>query len=391
MRTNPPDVILVGAGLANGLLALRLKAARPHLRIVALDQRPGPADAHTWSFFDTDLPRGAEAWLKPLVRRSWPAYRVRFPGLVRELATPYSSIDETALDAALASALGEDLRRGVEVIRIEPAGVTLAGGERMDAPLVIDGRGARPSPALWLAWQKFRGIEVQLKKPHNLETPVVMDADVPQTDGYRFLYVLPFEPRTLLVEDTCYSASPSFDGLALEASAIRYARASGWCVGEVTRRESGVLPIALGGDIDRFWAEQPQGVPAIGMRAALFHPTTGYSLPDAAEVAQLVAAAPSLESRPVRALIEAHSRRRWRERSFYRALNRMMFLAAEDQERWRVLARFYRLPKPLIERFYAGRSTAADKLRLVSGRPPVPIGPALSALVARPAPEEAAA
>ena len=47
-----------------------------------------------------------------------------------------------------------------------------------------------------------RGVEVQLKKPHGLTAPMLMDAQVPQTDGYRFLYVLPFDPRTLLVEDT---------------------------------------------------------------------------------------------------------------------------------------------------------------------------------------------
>ena len=42
-------------------------------------------------------------------------------------------------------------------------------------------------------------------------------------------------------------------------------------------------------------------------------------------------------------------------------------------------------PTPLIARFYAGRSTALDKLRILSGRPPVPLGRALAALLERPA------
>jgi lycopene beta-cyclase len=38
-----------------------------------------------------------------------------------------------------------------------------------------------------------------------------------------------------------------------------------------------------------------------------------------------------------------------------------------------VLQRFYGLPQPLVERFYAGRSTRRDAVRVLSGKPPVPI------------------
>ncbi|MEC9481861.1 MAG: lycopene cyclase family protein, partial [Halomonas sp.] len=48
--------------------------------------------------------------------------------------------------------------------------------------------------------------------------------------------------------------------------------------------------------------------------------------------------------------------------------------------RWRVMQRFYGLPEPLIERFYAGRLTAADKLRIVVGKPPVPLDEAARAV-----------
>jgi lycopene beta-cyclase len=70
----------------------------------------------------------------------------------------------------------------------------------------------------------------------------------------------------------------------------------------------------------------------------------------------------------------------WKDRSFYQLLNRMLFRAAAPDRRYRVLEHFYRLPEPLIGRFYAARLTALDKLRIVSGRPPVPIGRALAAL-----------
>ncbi len=61
-------------------------------------------------------------------------------------------------------------------------------------------------------------------------------------------------------------------------------------------------------------------------------------------------------------------------------LNRMLFRAAEPAERYKVLERFYRLDPALVARFYAGRSTAMDKARILMGKPPVPVGRALSAI-----------
>jgi len=58
----------------------------------------------------------------------------------------------------------------------------------------------------------------------------------------------------------------------------------------------------------------------------------------------------------------------------------MMMRAARSEERYRIFERFYRLDPRLIGRFYAGRSTMADRLRILSGKPPVPIGRALAAL-----------
>jgi lycopene beta-cyclase len=58
----------------------------------------------------------------------------------------------------------------------------------------------------------------------------------------------------------------------------------------------------------------------------------------------------------------------------------MLFGAAAPAERWRVLSRFYRLDAQLVERFYAGRSTMADKARILTGKPPVPLGAAVRAL-----------
>ncbi len=128
------------------------------------------------------------------------------------------------------------------------------------------------------------------------------------------------------------------------------------------------------------------------MRAALFHPTTGYSRSLTRRAsAELIAGLPALTTSAARAAIVAMSKRAWRERGFYRLLNRMLFRAAEPADRYRVLERFYRLPQGLIERFYGARVTAPDKLRILAGKPPVSIGRALSVLSEAPLLAERAA
>jgi lycopene beta-cyclase len=144
-----------------------------------------------------------------------------------------------------------------------------------------------------------------------------------------------------------------------------------------------VLPVAIGGDFDAYWRSTGDGAKA-GMRAGLFHPTTGYSLPDAVRLASAITRVPDLSPPALERLTRAHSERAWRRRGFYRLLDAMLFRAAEPEQRYRVLERFYRLPEPLIGRFYAGESTALDKLRILTGRPPVPIGRAMRAIMNSP-------
>ena len=173
------------------------------------------------------------------------------------------------------------------------------------------------------------------------------------------------------------------DDAVLRARIADYAATQGWTITRVVREERGVLPIALGGDINAFWDDGDAGVPRVGMRAALFHPTTGYSFPDAVRVADRIAAMKTLDAPTLHADLRRYSEATWRARGFYRMLNRMLFVAAEPDQRYRVLARFYRLNEGLVSRFYAGHSTFADKARILIGRPPVPIARAVRAVMTR--------
>lgn len=371
-------VVLAGGGLANSLIAWRLLSQRPEAALVLVERGATLGGNHTWSFHHDDLSPAQLAWIRPLVAHEWAEQVVRFPGFERRLATPYYSLTAARLHQVLAASLGRRLRLESEIVDLHAEGLRLASGEVLAAPLVIDGRGAAPPGDVELRWQKFLGQELELAAPHGLTAPLLMDATVAQRDGYRFVYVLPLGPARLLLEDTYYSDSAELRAAELQANLREYAAARGWRIAGVLREERGVLPIVLDGPDAGPWAGGPAaGVPRSGMRAGLFHHTTGYSLPDAVRLADAIAAAPRLESGAIAALVAAQARRRWREQRFFRMLNRMMFEAAEPGERYRTLAHFYRLPEAAIGRFYAGRLTLGDQARLLSGRPPVPVGRAL--------------
>ena len=65
------------------------------------------------------------------------------------------------------------------------------------------------------------------------------------------------------------------------------------------------------------------------------------------------------------------------EEKFLRLLNRMLFRAAKPEQRYKVLQRFYGFSEGLIQRFYFEHLSKWDKLRILVGKPPVPIHKAL--------------
>ncbi|CAM3073885.1 lycopene cyclase [Pseudomonas floridensis] len=374
------DLILAGGGLANGLIAWRLKQRRPELRILCVEEQPTLGGNHTWSFHDGDLSFQQHQWLRPLVVKSWPAYDVYFPQRSRLLESGYASITSERFAQVIEPALGDSLLVGQRIAEVNPRSVLLDNGDRLQAGAVIDGRGMQPSAHLVLGQQAFLGQLLQLKQPHGLDMPIIMDARVAQADGYRFVYVLPFSADTLLIEDTHYVDRQSLSADQLRQHIADYAHAHGWAIKACLREEQGILPITLAGDFDAFWREQP-GQPRSGLRAGLFHCTTGYSLPQAVRLAEWIAEQHDLEADSLAQGIRTFARTQWQRQGFYRLLNRMLFLAGRPQDRWRVMQRFYGLPDNLISRFYAGETLARDKLRVLVGKPPVPVAEAMRAAV----------
>lgn len=374
------DLILVGGGLANGLIAWRLHQQRPDLHVLMLEAGAQLGGNHTWSFHQDDITPEQHQWLSPLVAHRWQGYDVRFPALSRTLDNDYLSITSERFAAVIAPALGDNLLTQTAVSDVTPQSVTLADGQRLSAAAVIDGRGYQPSPHLTAGFQAFLGQQWQLSEPHGLTRPLLMDATVDQAAGYRFVYTLPLSTTELLIEDTHYIDRATLGSDRARQHIHDYAQQQGWKLAQLQREEQGNLPITLAGHHRAFW-QAKAGQPCSGLRAGLFHATTGYSLPQAAALADLIAQQRDLTSSALFHLIQDYAERQWRRQRFFRLLNRMLFLAGRPERRWQVMQRFYRLNQGLIARFYAGQLTLIDMARILTGKPPVPVGEALRAVL----------
>ena len=138
------SVVLVGGGLANCLLALRLRALRPDVSLTLVEGADRLGGNHTWSFHGTDVSPEILAWLRPLASYSWPHYDVKFPGRERRLRGQLSLADVRAParrrdDCARRPGPAECAGRGRRARPGDPGRRRAAGGG--------PGRG-RPRPAL---------------------------------------------------------------------------------------------------------------------------------------------------------------------------------------------------------------------------------------------------
>ncbi|QNM81884.1 lycopene beta-cyclase CrtY [Sphingomonas sabuli] len=370
-------LLIAGGGLAGCLCALALARRRPDVPFLLVEEADQFGGNHTWSRFDTDVPADL-AWVgEGIATRRWPDHDIAFPRRRRTIPIGYNSIRSADLDAAVRATLRPDqYRLNSRIEKLSDAGLTV-DGKFIAGTGVIDARGPVPTPGLQLGWQKFVGRFVRFEKPHGIERPVIMDATVGQHDGYRFVYTLPMSPTELLVEDTYYSADMALDPDTLRARID--AEVSGYGIpATVIEEEQGILPIVMGGSLYSLWHGSP--VALLGLRGGFFHPTTSYSSPDAIANAALLAEQQDFSSAALRRVFHARARDLWNERGFFRLLNRMLFKAAAPGQSYRVLEHFYRLPPAVIGRFYAAQLTALDKVRILSGKPPVPVGRAVRAL-----------
>ena len=373
------DIAIVGGGLAGGLAAYALSVKRPDLSVKLIDPSATFGGNHVWSFFTSDIDPDDWWIVEPFIDHQWDRYETRFPAHRRVFESPYNSIRSQNYDGHLRAVLPKDAPVRGEAVTLSQTTVYLSDQRKIAADGVFDGRGVADLDHLDFGWQKFVGQEYRTAQPHGLTHPIVMDATVEQIDGYRFVYALPFAEDRIFIEDTYYSDGPDIDRDGMVARIKDYAAFQGWELAELIHQEMGALPVTMGGDFDAYWRSGGEAA-KIGVRAALFHGTTGFSLPDAVRTASLIARLDDLSGPAIATAMHAFAEARWKKGSFYRLLDRMLFRAATPGTRYQVLQRFYGLRPSLIQRFYAGNTTFLDKARILSGKPPVPIARAMQVI-----------
>ncbi len=372
------DLVLVGGGLQNGLIAMAVLDRHPDARLTLVERGATLGGNHTWSLHSGYLPEGADRWVRPLIAHEWPRYQVMFPGLSRTLDHPYATIPSdhfhAVLSDRLAAAPNATLHLETEATAVHAESVTVrsAGGDlrAIDTQLVVDARGpAHGEHVQQAGYQKFVGLEVELEKPLDARaatTADLIDATVSQEFGYRFVYTLPLTPTRVLVEDTYFDDEPTLDIAPVRERVLAYAKRRGLTVAKVVREEHGVLPMPWRSNLT-YSTRSPL---IAGFAGGWFHPATGYSVPVAARLADHLAthlkSSEGVFGPAYRALVADQER----QVHFGHLLNELLFTASKPKERWRIFAHFYGLPDPLILRFYGLAMTRADRLRFFMRRPP---------------------
>ena len=380
MSTTNFDYIIVGGGLQSGLIVLALQHYQPHAKVLVVERCDRLGGNHTWSFHPKDVSTTTNDWLGPVIEYRWPSYQVRLNRFEKEIGLSYASISSEYFAAAVMRSIesGECgfVRTHTEVTDLTSNEITTTKGERYSGRIVLDCRGPSPSntlPYSQCGYQKFWGLEIALKSDWPFAGPVVMDDHVDQSDGFRFIYSLPLEPRRVLVEDTRFANGPGIDRDECLTQIRMYLADIGVEDWSILREEHGILPMPMSsellpGECLRPSSETKADAIRGGYAGGWFHAATGYSFPLAVAFAEAIArSTPESAALEIARLADMHRTRS----QFGRFLNRLLFRLVKPSTRYQIFRRFYKvLSTDSIARFYSHQFTWRDAFRIVVGWPP---------------------
>lgn len=368
------DYLLVGGGLQNALILLALAARQPQASVLLCERDAALGGNHIWSFQALDMPESARPWAEQLVEYSWHGYQLYFAESARWVEGAYRACSSEHLDRVVQQVVATRpnirILTNTTVTHCDATSVTLADGRVLRGQLVIDARGPEHSAQRrGGGYQKFVGLECQLRQPVNMNAPILMDTRCAQRDGFRFHYVLPFAADRVLIEDTYFSNTPDLNVDALAAGIVAEAGRLGFDVEKVLRTEVGVLPMPA---LSTFHPRKT-GALIAGYAGGWFNPGTGYSFAAAVRLAEHISNVPVAEvygdqwKKLVRhQRIQAH---------FLAFLNLMMFGFFHDSKRAKLMERFYLVADVVVHRFFAMESTLVDMWRIMwVGAPWTPKG-----------------
>jgi len=389
MSKSAKRATVIGAGLWGQVLSLFLS---DHGYIVDLFEIKPQFDMEkTWSFHGSDVPESLLPFVENLSSYHWQKQSVQFHQYSRTIETPYFTIRSSDLAKKVMGNSKIEIHFGTQ---FKNDSLNEEIGGKSDLPLIIDTAG-QPFKlnASEFAYQKFVGLEFLLENKHGVDYPVIMDATVPQLDGYRFMYLLPFGEKTIFVEDTRYSKTPFILEADYKQEIASYVKQKGWIVKDVIYTEKSALPIPFNVPVSeetRMTLGKNNEVISLGVAQGLYHPVTGYSSPLMWKTLDVLKIHLNRGSQGDRNsdqwLVELKLalgalREDFRQgQRVYCFLNRLMFLASSDEKRFVIFERFYKFSRELIERFYSMDNSYLDWAKIFSGRPPVSVSRAMVVL-----------
>ncbi len=260
-QQQPFPVSVIGAGCAGLSLAARA-ADLPGHKLSLIAPKQDDSDDHVWGFWAMD-------WLQPATlaaRKQWTTWQIisNDQHIVHHSARhPYCAIYrhqwlQDCQDKAEAS--GVEFRHNL---------VPQASAEQFMASQILD---SRPPPVPdGMMLQHFVGWEVRAAAgAFDPTTAILMDFRCDQTRGMHFIYCLPFSDQEALIESTLFSpelAPADFCHAAIISYLKRICHLSSF---EISRRESGVIPLGVLGRHD-------PGLVGIGANGGAIRPSSGYA------------------------------------------------------------------------------------------------------------------
>ncbi|MBC7724797.1 MAG: hypothetical protein H7146_08620 [Burkholderiaceae bacterium] len=368
------DYVILGAGCAGLTVCLALLEQGETGTILLLDSRTAFRDDRTWCFWDVE-----PTPFTHLATASWNAWSVDTAGgrvRASNEAYPYlclaaADFYEFALDSIAAFpnvrlVLGDKVvscAESADEVRVTTSGADYRGRQ------VLDGRGlpvggaafaAATREATWVP-QQFVGLRIRSSSPvFDPGECLLMDFDVDQSRGLRFMYVLPIGPDEALVENVYFSepgiSRSDYRTEITDYLAARFDLAEADIV--VEGEEHGYIPMT---DFAFPLAASPR-IRSIGMLGGGSRPSTGYTFLRIQRSCRALAAALVHGTAPPTRI--SGRRSTMLDAVFLR------FMVDHPERCPEVFARMFgRTPSGPLVRFLSEGSTPLDELRLIVALP----------------------
>jgi len=361
------DYLVAGAGAAGLSLVYHLnRAGLTDRRILLLDRAPKTEDDRTWCFWEA----GAGPF-EPIVFRSWERIAFHGEGFSGAWAiTPYRykmirSLDFYRFMSAWLSDQPNIERALAEVAYVEGDGEEAVVRTR-------DGRVYRGAwafnsilfdppaqqPDYHFLLQHFLGWVIQTpQRAFDPQMATLMDFRIAQFNDTRFVYVLPFDERSALVEYTVFSPAllPREEYRRHLASYI--AEQLRIAAFDVQHEEFGVIPMTDA----PFPPGQGERVVNIGTAGGCTKPSTGYTFLRIQHRSQRIAQAMKTTGHP--AICDCAARRRY---SLFDSVLLNVLESGRAQGRRVFTDLFSRNPPQRVLRFLDEDTTPAEDLRIMS-------------------------